>query len=187
MSGSEPAPLVVNRWTVFAHPLFLAQLEALIRQVEGIKQKDPAGFTKKNATKRLAAIAKLVFEVIPQDPSRAEYRQGNTLGEDHKHWFRAKFFQQYRLFFRYHASSKVIVFAWVNDDDTKRAYESSDDAYRVFKKMLESGHPPDNWDDLLAEAQSATRRLKTSVDLLKGVDLGVSAILDSDRLGGVRS
>jgi hypothetical protein len=28
---------------------------------------------------------------------------------------RGKFFQRYRLFFRYPAPSKVIVFAWVND------------------------------------------------------------------------
>lgn len=160
MSGSQTAPLVVNGWTVFAHPLFLAQLEAITRQVEGFKQKDPIEFTKKNASKRLAAIAKLAFEVIPQDPSRAEYRQGNTLGEDHKHWFRAKFFQQYRLFFRYHASSKVIVYAWVNDEETKRAYESSDDAYRVFRKMLESGHPPDDWSQLLAEARIEGDRLQ---------------------------
>ena len=160
MNGSPPVALVVNGWTVFAHPLFLAQLEAITRQVEGLKQKDPVGFTKKNATKRLAAIAKLAFEVIPQDPSRAEYRQGNTLGDDHKHWFRAKFFQQYRLFFRYHAPSKVIVLAWVNDEDTKRAYESGDDAYRVFRKMLESGHPPDGWNQLLAEARSEGDRLQ---------------------------
>lgn len=149
MSGSQQLPLVVNGWAIFAHPLFLDQFEALIRQVEKFKQKDPSGFNKKNASKRLAAIAKLAFDVIPQDPARAEYRQGGTLGEDHKHWFRAKFFQQYRLFFRYHAPSKVIVFAWVNDDDTKRAIESNDDAYRIFKKMLESGQPPDDWDQLL--------------------------------------
>ncbi len=144
MSAGQPAPLVIHGWTIFSHPLFLVQLEALIQQVEALKQKDPTGFTKKNASKRLAAIAKLVFEVIPQDPARPEYRQGNTLGEDHKHWFRAKFFQQYRLFFRYHAQAKVIVFAWVNDEDTKRAYGSGDDVYRVFRKMLESGHPPDD-------------------------------------------
>ncbi|AMP12313.1 toxin YhaV [Collimonas pratensis] len=131
-----------------------------MRRVEALKQKDPAGYTEKNASKRLAAIAKLAFEVIPQDPSRAEYRQGNTLGEDHKHWFRAKFFQQYRLFFRYHAPSKVIVYAWVNDEGTKRAYESSDDAYRVFRTMLESGHPPDDWDQLLVEARSEGDRLQ---------------------------
>ena len=160
MSQASPESLVVNSWTLFAHPLFLDQLELLTQQVEAFRQKDAIGFVKKNATKRLAAIAKLAFEVIPQDPARAEYRQGNTLGEDHKHWFRAKFFQQYRLFFRYHAQSKVIVFAWVNDEDTKRAYESGDDAYRVFRKMLESGHPPDNWELLLAEARAASERLR---------------------------
>ena len=157
MSG---APLVVNGWALFAHPIFLDQLDALTAQVEALRRKDPTGYAKKNATKRLAAIAKLAFEVIPQDPARPEYRQGDTLGPEHKHWFRAKFFQQYRLFFRYHAPSKVIVFAWVNDEDTKRAYESSDDAYRVFRKMLESGHPPDDWGQLLAEARAEGQRLQ---------------------------
>jgi len=160
MSTSKTGPLVINGWTVFAHPQFLAQLEALGQQVEAFKQKDPVGYAKKNASKRLAAISKLAFDVIPQDPTRPEYRQGNSLGDEHKHWFRAKFFQQYRLFFRYHAPSKVIVFAWVNDEDTKRAYESSDDAYRVFRKMLESGHPPDDWNQLLAEVSAEGHRLQ---------------------------
>lgn len=146
-------PMLVNGWTLFAHPLFLAQIDTLMQQVESLKQKDPSGYTQKNASKRLAAIMKLAFEVIPQDPTRAEYRQGNTLGDDRKHWFRAKFFQQYRLFFRYHAPSKAIVFAWVNDDETKRTYSSGSDAYRVFRKMLESGHPPDDWGKLLAECR----------------------------------
>lgn len=148
MSQAAPATLVVNGWAIFAHPLFLNQLELLTLQVEAFRRKDGVGFAKKNATKRLAAIAKLAFEVIPQNPAGVEYRQGSTLGDEHKHWFRAKFFQQYRLFFRYHAQSKIIVFAWVNDENTKRAYESGDDAYRVFRKMLESGHPPDHWDHL---------------------------------------
>lgn len=44
--------------------------------------------------------------------------------------------------------SKIIIFAWVNDETSKRAYESNTDAYRVFKKMLENGNPPDHWDNL---------------------------------------
>lgn len=154
MSEKTTAPMVIHGWTVFAHPLFLAQMEELATQVETLKQKDPSGYTKKNATKRLAAITKLAFDVIPQDPTRPEYRQGNTLGDDHKHWFRAKFFQQYRLFFRFHAPSKIIVLAWVNDEDTKRAYDSSSDAYAVFRKMLETGHPPDNWESLVKECRN---------------------------------
>lgn len=78
MSNGKPAPLLIHGWTVFAHPLFLAQLEALPQQVEAYKQKDSVGYLKKNASKRLAAITKLAFGVIPQDPTRPEYRQGNT-------------------------------------------------------------------------------------------------------------
>ena len=65
--------------------------------------------------------------------------------------------------FRYHAASRVIVFAWVNDEHTKRAYESSDDAYRVFQRMLETGHPPDDWNQLLAEAQASAEGLQRLV------------------------
>ena len=156
---SDIEPLIINEWNIFAHPLFLNQYEELLTQVEQLRQKDPQNYKKKNATKRLAAIKKLVFEVIPQDPTRNEYRQGVTLGEDYKHWFRAKFFQQYRLFFRYHQSSKILVFAWVNDEDSKRAYDSKTDAYRVFRKMLDNEHPPDDWDTLLEEAKAESNRL----------------------------
>ena len=162
MTAANPAPLVIHGWTVFAHPLFIAQLDALAEQVSSLKQKDPIGFKKKNASKRLAAITKLAFDIIPQDPTLPEYRQGKALGEAHKHWFRAKFFQQYRLFFRYHTPSKVIVLAWVNDEDSKRAYESNNDAYLVFRKMLESGHPPDDWSKLIDEAQGVAGK-KTSL------------------------
>ena len=156
MSAQEP--LKVNGWTLFAHPLFLEQVEALTTEVEILRQKDLLTYKKKNATKRLAAVIKLALEVIPQDPGSPEYRQGTTLGREHKHWFRAKFFQQYRLFFRYHLKSKIIVYVWVNDDATKRAYDSKTDAYRVFQKMLNSGHPPDNWDELLKQVQNQNKR-----------------------------
>lgn len=148
-------PVVVNGWTLYAHPLFAEQYQTLQEKVASLKEKDPKGYIQKNATKRLAAIHKLAFEVIPQDPTSPDYRQGKTLGEENKHWFRAKFFQQYRLFFRYHLESKVIVYAWVNDESNKRAYESKTDAYKVFAKMLKSGNPPDDWDALLKAAKEA--------------------------------
>ncbi len=119
-----PASVAINGWTLFAHPLFLDQLDLLLRQVDALRDKDPVGCVRKNASKRLAAIAKLAFDVIPQDPGRAEYRQGGALGDEYRHWFRAKFFQQYHLFFRFHKESKIIVYAWVSDEDSKRAHEA---------------------------------------------------------------
>ena len=47
MSVGKPAPLVIHCWTVFAHPLFLVQLEALAQQVEALRQKDPIGYVNK--------------------------------------------------------------------------------------------------------------------------------------------
>ncbi|ACK73897.1 conserved hypothetical protein (plasmid) [Gloeothece citriformis PCC 7424] len=161
---SEDYQIVINGWSILAHPLFLQQLEELQMQVEDLRQKYPKDYIRKNATKRLAAIVKLAFEVIPQDPTHSNYRQGTTLGDNYKHWFRAKFFQQYRLFFRYHTESKIIVFVWVNDEKSKRAYESNTDAYRIFKKMLESGNPPDDWNDLVKEAQNQIKRLEQIIN-----------------------
>ena len=67
---------------------------------------------------------------------------------------RAKFGgQRFRLFFRYDSKAKVIVYAWVNDDDSKRTYGSKTDAYAVFKKMLDKGNPPDDWEALLKVAK----------------------------------
>ena len=114
----EQSTLVVNGWTIFAHPLFLDEIETLIDKVEEFKSRDSYSYHKTNAAKRLAAIARLAFKDIPENPTLAKYRLESTLGGNHKHWFRAKFFQQYRLFFRFHSGSKVIVFAWVNDGKT---------------------------------------------------------------------
>ena len=164
MTSGGAAPLVVNGWRLYAHPLFLDQVEALIAEVERLKARDPSGYRGRNAAKRLAAINKLAFHDIPRNPSDPAYRQGRTLGDDRKHWFRAKFFQQYRLFVRYHAASGLIVYAWVNDTASKRAYDSGDDAYRVFAKMLDRGRPPEDWDTLLAEAARESDRLRAVAD-----------------------
>lgn len=145
---------------LFAHPLFLDQVETLVARVEAARVRDPEGYRNRNDSKRLAAIARLAFDVIPQDPERPEYRLGQTLGENRRHWFRAKFFQQYRLFFRFHKGSRILVLAWVNDEQSKRAYESANDAYRVCRKMLQQGHSPDDWEALLAAAKSATARTR---------------------------
>jgi len=148
------APLAINGWTLLAHPLFIKQRQALIDRVEKLKSKKPDSYATSNAAKRLAAIDKLIFEIIPQDPTRNDYRQGDTLGNNRKHWFRAKFFQQYRLFFRYRVKEKIIVYVWVNDDKTLRAYNSKMDAYAVFKKMLNQDCPPDDWETLMRECEN---------------------------------
>ena len=105
------------------------------------------------AGKKFLALNHLVRERIPSNPSNPEHRLGNALGDNYRHWFRGKFLQQYRVFFRYTTKSHIIAYGWVNDDDSLRAYGSKTDAYLVFKKMLESGRVPNNWDELIEESK----------------------------------
>jgi toxin YhaV len=155
---SAPAPsgaganVVVSRdgWGILLHPLLLDQLERVIGAAEHERSRrgpdDPAGANMKIA----ASLWQLLLADIPQDPSRSTYRQGNTLGGEMRHWMRAKFGNgRFRLFFRYHSKARVIVFAWVNDSETLRAYGSRTDAYAVFRRMLDTGNPPDDWNELV--------------------------------------
>jgi len=60
----------------------------------------------------------------------------------------------------------VIVLVWLNHTNIKRAYGSKSDAYRVFQTMLASGHPPDDWEELLLEAGQASQRWQQLSDRL---------------------
>ncbi len=103
-----------------------------------------------------------MFDRVPRDPLSAEFRERNTLGPAHRHWFRAKFgATRFRLFFRADLASRIVVYDWVNDHDTLRKTGAANDPYAVFARMLANGNPPNDWADLLAAAQdpAAVQRL----------------------------
>jgi toxin YhaV len=140
---------VANGWTLYEHPEFRGQRERLERRVEALRAKDPEGYRLSGDARLLAAIARLILEIIPADPGASQFRQGGTLGRARKHWFRAKFGSgRYRLFYQFNSQAKVIIYAWVNDEATLRTYGARTDAYEVFKAMLDKGNPPDSWGDL---------------------------------------
>lgn len=149
----ESETLIVDGWALYQHPCFASQVDELKAVIEKKRKKDPSGYVLSAEAKLLAAISRLTTVIIPSNPGDSSYRQGKTLGNEHTKWFRAKFFQQYRLFFRFDTKAKVIIYAWVNDIQSKRAYDSKTDAYAVFKKMLEDGYPPSEWLELKAQAK----------------------------------
>jgi toxin YhaV len=139
-------------WRLFVHPLFQAQLETLAKRVEKLAAADPDGYVSHPATKMLATINRFIRDLIPRDPNSPEFRQGNTLGPDNRHWFRAKFHGRYRLFYRFSTEQKIIVYAWVNDEGSLRKSGAKTDPYVLFKAMLESGEPPSSFAELMRNA-----------------------------------
>ncbi len=151
---SEPRePSQRNGWKLYQWREFGRLFAALIAEVEELERADPEGFRSHPATKRLAAIYRLVTEIIPAGPGAPQFRQGSTLGKGNRHWFSAGFYERYRLFFRFRSDARAIVYAWVNDEDTLRARGARNDAYAVFRRMLEAGSPPADWDELLRQSE----------------------------------
>ena len=136
-------------WRLLFYTELSKQLAKLQNAADRARRKDPQGFTSNANVKLLQAVDRAMSEIIPQDPSRAEYRQGNTLGRGCRHWRRAKIGRRFRLFFRYDAKARVIVYAWMNDQRTLRSARSKRDPYAVFARMLTQGTPPNDWASLI--------------------------------------
>jgi len=144
-------------WKLFYHECMLEQLERLEAAAERARRRDPEGYASNASVKLFTAVSRLVSETIPSDPSRPEYRLGTTMGAAFRHWRRAKIGRRFRVFFRYDSASRVIVFVWINDEQTLRCAGGRSDPYVVFGKMLSRGHPPDEWNALLAASKSVER------------------------------
>jgi toxin YhaV len=149
-------------WRLFVHPLFQAQLEKLVKRVGKLASSDPdasdrgsdqgsdqGGYVSHPATKILATINHYIRDAIPRDPHGPEFRQGNTLGQGNRHWFRARFYGRYRLFCRFSTGQRIIVYVWVDDEGSLRKSGSKTGPYAVFKAMIETGEPPNSFAELL--------------------------------------
>jgi toxin YhaV len=140
----------VNGWTLLFHNCIAEQLSRLHSAALRAERQDPTGFEGNANVRLFRALSHLLLQVIPHDSGNDDYRQGNTLGTAHRHWRRAKIGRRFRMFFRFDSQSRVIVYAWVNDETTLRSSGSRSDPYSVFVKMLGRGHPPTGWSDLVA-------------------------------------
>jgi toxin YhaV len=145
-------------WKLLRAGAFAEALDALEAEVARLAVERPNDYVSHPKVKLLARIRDLILEEIPRDPNSHIYGLGNTMGVAHRHWRRAKFLQRFRLFFRFDSASHVIIYAWVNDENTLRRAGSRTDPYAVFMRRLDDGDPPDRWEDLLENARNAPQK-----------------------------
>ncbi|HSR71794.1 MAG TPA: type II toxin-antitoxin system YhaV family toxin [Kiloniellales bacterium] len=148
-------------WTLLFHDCILRQLGKLAEASARAMAAHPETWHRNDNVRVFAAIAKLTLEDIPGRPGNPKYRQDDELGREYRHWFRAKFHKRFRLFYRYDSRSRIIVYAWVNDERSLRKAGSRTDPYRLFRRMLRSGDPPDEWNRLVRSAKPLPNDLKT--------------------------
>ena len=145
-------------WQLYVHAAFSDTFDALVAEVARLRSADPVRYAEHPKTKLLRRVLDLIEIEIPRNPAAAEFSLGNTLGPAHRHWRRAKFLGRFRLFFRYSSKARVIIYAWVNDENTLRQAGGRNDPYSVFGRLLRRGQPPDDWNTLIRQATSLKRR-----------------------------
>ena len=153
--GEAARPRESHGWQLWFGELFEVRWRALRERVRRLKTElGETDFAAHPDVKLFAALVQLVHETVPLNPEHPDFRLGKTLGDRFTSWRRVKRHglpDRYRLFFKYSSSHKVIVFVWLNDADTLRKDGASSDPYTVFRRMLESGHPPDDFYALIKE------------------------------------
>jgi toxin YhaV len=144
---------VCHGWRIFVWSEFRSTWTALRNEVDRLSKVDPQGYRAHPTTIFLRDVRDIVLTEVPADPSHERYQQGNTLGKKYRHWRRAKFRSRFRLFFRYSSSQKIIIYVWLNNENSLRKEGGKTDVYTVFRAMLERKRPPTDWNDLLAECE----------------------------------
>ena len=148
--------MIVNGWTLYYFRLFKAALDELEQSVTKLAKQDPEGYKTHPKTRLLASVYKAIMQTVPANPDAPEFRLGKTLGAEYSSWRRVKksMPDRYRLFFRFASRPvKVIVYAWLNDEDTLRKAGAKTDVYEAFRRMLVRGEVPSGMDELLEEAR----------------------------------
>lgn len=160
--ATRPADFVSNGWNIWFHRLFRERFVTLVAEVEALARKSPKNYQHERSAKLLAALVDIIEKRVPSNPDAAEFRLGRTLGP-FTNWRRVKrngLPDRYRLFFQFRSSVKVIVFVWLNDEDTLRKRDAKTDVYAVFRKMLESGKVPNDFSELFVMALGVPGTLK---------------------------
>jgi len=141
-----------NGWNLFQFRTFALRLKALTQEVASLAKSDPTGYKQHPKTKLLASVYRSIIETVPTNPADPVFRLGHTLGKQNGNWRRVKkgLPQRYRLFFMFATNPlQVVIYAWLNDEDTLRKEGSRTDVYGVFKRMLERGEVPSTIDELI--------------------------------------
>ena len=151
-------------WTRLRWDACATAWDALVADVVQRRAQDPEGYKAHPRTKFLKRLSDVVLNQVPSGPGHDRYRLGTTLGNDATFWRRAKYNRRFRLCFRYRSDGKLIVYAWLHDEETLRQAGGKRDPYTVFRAMLERGKPPSSWQELIeasAEGPSVSGNAST--------------------------
>lgn len=149
--------LVQNGWKLFYHPVFgdrYAELRDRVRVLK--KQLRSDEFVRHPDVKLVAAVRRVVLEIIPENPNRPDFWLKDELAK----FRRVKHYglpDRYRLFYVFSEQQKVVIVLYLNESGTLRKQGAKTDPYEVFGELLRSGQIGADFEGNLALWKSARK------------------------------
>lgn len=126
-------------WKLLYHSVFGDHYRELRERVRGLKARLPErDFREHPDAKLAAAIRRVILEIIPQDPNRADFWLRRELG----HFRRVKGHglpDRHRLFYVFSKRARTVIVLYLNDSSTLRKEGSKTDPYEVFRQLVAKG------------------------------------------------
>jgi toxin YhaV len=148
-------PLVVNGWILLYHPLFGRRYTELRSEARRLKRQLPAHeFRQRPLVKLVAAVHRLITQIVPADPNAPGFRLRGELAK----FRRAKgrgLPPRYRLFWVFSEQAHTIVFLYLNDESTLRKEGAGTDPYEVFRTLVQRGELGDDFQENLRRWRQA--------------------------------
>lgn len=107
--------------------------------------------------KLVAAVKRVVTDIVPEDPNRSDF----WLGADLAKFRRVKRHglpERYRLFYVFSSTARTVIYLYLNDEATLRKAGAATDAYGVFAGMVAAGRIGADLESNYAQWQGAHRQ-----------------------------
>lgn len=144
-----------NGWKLLYHPVFGDRYAALRGRVRLLKKRlTPADFAQHPEAKLVAAVRRVVLEIIPQDPNRPDFWLKGDLAKLRRvkgHGLP----DRYRLFYVFSEREKIVILLYLNDRANLRKARAKTDPYEIFSGLVRSGRIGSDFEANLAEWNKA--------------------------------
>lgn len=150
--------LVKNGWTLYYHHVFGDRYAAMrARAKELKKQLATDDFVRHPDVRLVAAVRRVILDIIPEDPNRSDFWLKGNLAM----FRRVKGYglpDRYRLFYVFSTQVKVVIVLYVNDSGTLRKEDARTDPYEVFSDLVRSGQIGSDFEENLEQWRRAQSR-----------------------------
>lgn len=133
---------VKNNYLLKAHEIFFQRTVELHNEVKALREKLAHEDLIKHETVKLAKrVYAATLETIPQNPNGPDYYLRGDLRKYRRY---KRGLDRYRLFFAFSTTPKIILYLYLNDQDTLRKEGSQRDSYEIFRGFVRQGRVSHN-------------------------------------------